>query len=219
MFKDREHAGKLLAAKVGELIKKKEHVPTLVIGLPRGGVPVAKEVASELHAELSILVSKKIGAPFQPEFAIGAVTSAGVVALNEEVYFEGIEPYIESERLRLKDVTKQLEKHWFDAAGLEDGKKIKGKRVVLVDDGIATGMTTLAAVRSVRSLGAKETIVATPVISIDAQAMLSKESIEVLALMMPFEFLSISCFYKDFHQVEDDEVIAALKSARLVKTN
>ena len=217
MFKNREQAGQLLGQKVQEIMSAlPDFQPerTVVVALPRGGVPVAKAVSAALRCQLTILVSKKIGAPFQPELAIGAVTSSGEVVLNDRLGFvlKGMKPYVDAQRKRLMRETKILEKHWLEAAGLSDSLSLKGKRTVLVDDGVATGMTTLAAIRSLKAAGATEVILATPVIPEEASDRLGKELNRIIALETPGDFLAIGQFYDDFHQVEDQEVIDVLKA-------
>jgi putative phosphoribosyl transferase len=216
MFRNREEAGKLLGKKVFEILRAMpEFRPdkTVVVGLPRGGVPVAKQVAAALAVPLTILVSKKIGAPFQPELAIGAVCSSGVILLNKDLDYiiDDLKPYIESEKRRLTAVTKALEEKWTNAAGIQGLMNAKGKLVVLVDDGIATGMTILAAIKSLKASGASKIIVASPVISTRVAARLRLECDELITLLCPHEFQAIGQFYGDFHQVEDDEMISILK--------
>lgn len=218
MFNNRQEAGRLLGQKVvadlpDRWVSNPERI--VVVGLPRGGVPVAVEVAKALGACTSILVSKKIGAPFQPEFTIGAVTSAGIVVLNEEVGFElkQIEDYIESETARLTKITQEKERKWLDAAGLREPTVFRDRIAVNVDDGVATGMTALAAVRSLRHLGAAAVLVAVPVMSRDAYETLSSECDQVVCLHCPAQFRAVGQFYVDFHQVDDDEVTRHLRSS------
>ncbi len=217
MFKNRQKAGELLAIKVAQALKQKQSClsfDTVVIGLPRGGVPVAKEVAKTLRAPLTVLVSKKIGAPSQPELAIGAVSSAGVVVLNEEFgrFSQELEQYIDSQKVRLTETTKKLEESWLKAAGLLKPINLNNKRVVIVDDGVATGMTTLAAIRSVKLQQAKEIILAIPVIAFDTKEHLKNECDLIISLATPYLFRSVGEYYQDFHQVEDSEVIEDLKA-------
>lgn len=213
MFKNREQAGKLLAAKLREVFQGRgdEAVSTVVVGLLRGGVPVAKEVAQELNKDFSLLVSAEIEAPFQPKFAIGAVTSTGQIALSEHVCYEGVRSYIDSEKHDLIGATKALETYWLQAAGIEDGKRIKNKRVILVDDGVGSGVTTLAAVRSLKASGARQVIVATPVISLNARRLLKEECDEVVSVMTAHDYPSTESFYTDYHKLDDREVIENLR--------
>lgn len=218
MFSNRVHAGQLLASKVQATLKDidpDKMLPTLVFALPRGGVPVACEVALVLNVPLSILVSKKIGAPSQPELAIGAVSSSGVVVINNELALEtgASKRYIEDEKLRLTTLTIVKERRWLEASGLKQKPDVKGKRVVLVDDGVATGMTTLAAIRTMRSQGAAQIILATPLISAPTKRRLESECDLIVSLISPYGFAAIGQFYEDFRQVEDDEVITSLRAA------
>lgn len=217
VFKDRAHAGKLLsqtlmAARIGS--RPGPEMETLVLALPRGGVPVAIDIATALHAPLDVLVSKKIGAPDQPEFAIGAVSSRGVVITNpslNQAYVSRLQHYLESERNRLLDATLLMEQYWRSAAGIEQ-QSCRGKRVIVIDDGIATGMTTLAALRSIRESGASFIVLATPVISRDTLRWLSGECDLSVAVTVPEDLTAIGLFYEDFQQVEDEEVVRGLQA-------
>ncbi len=220
MFRDRNHAGKLLAAKVAEeifsMIPKNQISETVVVGVPRGGVPLATFIANTLQIPLSILASKKIGAPFDKELAIGAVSSGGVVVLNKDLEFCSKDHgnYIESEKLRLIEASKKAEQRFLEAAGIQKKETIEGKHVILVDDGIATGMTTLAAIKTLKAQGAKLIIVATPLIATHTKALIKSECDEVISLVTEHGFNSIGQYYEDFHQVADEEVIIALKAAQ-----
>lgn len=216
MFKNREEAGKLLGQKVAATLANLPNIESsqlIVVGLPRGGIPVAKEIASAVAAPLTIFVSKKIGAPFQPELAIGAVCSTGVSILNNELghLIDDLHPYIQSEKARLTQVTKELENKWIKASGIEGPGIVKNKLAILVDDGIATGMTVFAAIRGLRALGAEYVIVASPVMSARTADQLAIRCNGLIYLVCPVEFQAVGQFYKDFHQVEDQEMINILK--------
>ncbi len=219
VFKNRAHASELLAQTL--LLARVDTRPTpdmetLVVALPRGGVPVALAVAVALHAPIDVLVSKKIGAPDQPEFAIGAVSSTGAVVTNTSLtqsYLHQLQPYISSERERLLHATQIIEAQWRKLAGTS-AEAMNGRRVILVDDGIATGMTTLAALRSVRDKGASYVVLATPVIARDTLRRLSHECDLTVAVQVPEDLTAIALFYEDFHQVEDSEVIACLQASK-----
>ncbi|MBY0357924.1 MAG: hypothetical protein K2W82_07970 [Candidatus Obscuribacterales bacterium] len=213
MFRDRLHAGNLLGEALKKILTQNGNdLDTVIIALPRGGVPVARQIAENLSAPLSILVSKKIGAPYQPELALGAVSSTGVVVLNETlgIINDQVHPYIKTESNRLIDDTKTLQKRWLDQAGLSENQDLKNKQVILVDDGVATGMTTLAALRSLKELGALRTILATPIIASDARKRLENECDLIVGLENPNDFEAVGQFYMDFHQVDDTEMIKAL---------
>ena len=214
MFKNRKDAGLQLASKIKKCtVGKRDQKQMMVVALPRGGVPVAREIAEKLQTDLTILVAKKIAAPFQKELALGAVTSSGVTVLNEElrVSVDGIDRYVAIERKPVMDAAVELEKRWRSEAGIADRNNIKNKAVVLVDDGVATGMTTLAALRCLAASGARELILATPVIAKSAWKLLHPECTEIISLKNPKDFNAVSDFYEDFHQVEDDEMICCLK--------
>jgi predicted phosphoribosyltransferase len=218
LFKDRKQAGELLAAKIMEVLHAEpdfEAPSAVVIGLPRGGVPVAKEVAMALRCPLDVLVSKKLPSPENPEFAIGAVSSDGIVVVDDRStsYFSIPRDYIETQKERLIPLTKALEHQWLTDAGIERRPDVQGRWVIVVDDGIATGMTALAALRSMQMRAVGGLVMAVPVMSYDAYRMLKDECDHLVALSIRYDFAAVSQFYEDFHQVEDEEVIACLKEA------
>lgn len=219
MFRNRQHAGFLLARQVWRVANQDrpfDPSQAIVVGLPRGGVTVALEIALTLGCPLDVLVSKKIGAPDQPELAVGAVTSDGVVLVNEELIsiLAINKSYIESQKAFLIGKTKILEEHWLETAGIKERPSMQNKQVIIVDDGIATGMTAIAAAKSSRKRGAREIIITTPVMSSNAYALLQKECDQIVALNVLFDFAAIGQFYLDFEQVEDQEVVKALKQAK-----
>lgn len=219
MFKNRKEAGKLLGEELSKTLNGLAHyqwLSAIIVGLPRGGVIIAREIADELNAKLTILVSKKIGIPFQPELAIGAVSSTGVVVLNKQlgVLIEKLHIHIDAEIKRLAETTKALEQQWLKAAGIQEAANFKKRSVIVVDDGVATGMTTLAALRSIRSQEPTCLVLATPIISVDAHSRLTSECDYIVSLIMPNDFNAIGEFYEDFHQVEDDEVVKTLRDSR-----
>ncbi|PWU00821.1 MAG: phosphoribosyltransferase [Candidatus Melainabacteria bacterium] len=219
MFRNRQHAGFLLARHVWQAISQDTRFnprQLIVVGLPRGGVSVAFEVARMLGSHLDLIASKKIGAPEQPELAVGAVTSDGVVTINDElVRLLCIdEAYIASQRQYLIDKTRAQEEYWLKSAGVSDRPTMQDKQVIIVDDGIATGMTVLAAIESARHRGAHEVIIATPVMSHGAYMLLKKSCDQIIALHILFDFAAIGQFYLDFDQVEDEGVIKAIKQAK-----
>ena len=218
MMTNRQQAGLLLSRQLVKAITKNVLLNgshTLVIALPRGGVLVAAEVALTLGCPLDILASKKIGAPGQPEFAIGAVTSDGTVVLDEPMakYLQVPHFYLQAHQQQLIDKTREMEQSWRSAAGIFQPLDITNHRVIVVDDGVATGMTAMAAARSLRNRGTAELIFAAPVISCEALRLLEIEYDRVIALDVPSDFQSVGQFYDDFHQVTDDEVASALRKA------
>jgi putative phosphoribosyl transferase len=211
MFENRQEAGQRLAAALDRFAAE----APVVLALPRGGVPVALEVARRLKAPLGLAMVRKIGAPGQPELAIGAVADGPhpVTVLNEDVvaglYVD--KSYIEQETKRQLDEIERRRKLY--TPHLQPAES-KDKTVILVDDGIATGATVRAAARSVRAAGAKRTIIATPVASPDVVEMLKAEADEVISLETPDWLGAIGLFYRDFRQVSDEEVSDMLDEAR-----
>jgi predicted phosphoribosyltransferase len=218
MFRNRQQAGMALARQVTAGLAEGGEIDAnqvVVLALPRGGVPVAFEIAQLGRYPLDVLVSKKVGAPGQPELAIGAVTSDGVTVINDKmtIYLGISDAYVETQKQLLMRRTTASEQHWRRAAAMKGPIPLAGKQVVVVDDGIATGMTAIAAVRSVRQRQPNRVIVATPVMSCSAYALLAEECDRIFALTVPFDFAAIGQFYEDFHQVTDEEVVSALRAA------
>lgn len=210
IYEDRAHAGRALGrALSGRRANWRE--PLLVLGLPRGGVPVAVEVARALDAPLDVLVVRKVGAPGNREFALGAIAQGGVVVRDSAVGAAGwcspeaFEAQLERERIEL-----QRREQSFREGRLP--LDLRGAAAVLVDDGLATGATMLAAVRSARLAGAARVVVAVPVASREAQQRVSAEADEVIALEVPPYFMAVGEWYQDFRQVEDAEVRRLLRS-------
>ncbi len=207
MFTDRIEAGKLL---VGKLSKYNGRSEVIVIGIPRGGVEVAYSVAKELKVELGIAVAKKIPFPGNPELAIGAVAFGGVVSVDGSFALShGIgKEYIESETKRL---TAEIRRR-YDAYGV-GFPAVKGKIAIVVDDGMATGHTVLAAARAVSKGMPKKVVVAVPVSSEQAADIIKAEAYELVCLDIPGSFMSVGEFYKSFPQLADEDVIRYLKMA------
>jgi len=181
----------------------------IVLAIPRGGVPVAKEVATALGAPLDLVVTRKIGAPSQPELAVGAVTQDGEVIVDDEMIRAlGISAdYLERESARqVKEIASRMKKY----RGDRPYPLLDGKTVVIVDDGIATGSTIRAAIQSVKGRHAAKIIVAAPVGPPERVAALSKTVDRVVCLSMPEYFEAIGEFYEEFEQVDDDIVRALL---------
>ncbi|MDV3244376.1 MAG: hypothetical protein LYZ66_04280 [Nitrososphaerales archaeon] len=207
VFRDREQAGEALADALKDL--KGEDV--VVLAIPRGGVVVGGVVAGALGAPLDIVVTRKIGAPGEPEYALGAVSQEGEVILDEEAVrtLQVERSYLDSETARQ---TKEVKDRMRRFRGERPFPSLKGKTVVIVDDGIATGSTVLAAVRSVRMQRPKSVIVAVPVGPAETIAKMSAEADRVVCLETPEPFFAIGEFYSDFEQVEDEEVKRILNS-------
>lgn len=206
MFKNRIDAG----IKLGFALLESNIEDPVILGIPRGGVVVAAEVAKILKAPLDIAIARKIGAPFDREYAIGAINSLGNVILNETSIRElGISnEYIEKS---VKEEIEEIKRRLSIYRGERDMIDIKDKSVIIVDDGLATGLTMLSVVKGVKANNPKKTIVAVPVASYEAVKRLEKEA-EVIALYIPEYFYAVGQFYEDFRQVTDEEVISALNS-------
>jgi len=208
MFADRRDAGRQLAGTLGHL--RDEDV--VVLGLPRGGVPVAAEVAGALGAPLDVIVVRKLGLPHQPELGMGAIGEGGARVLNDEVIrlvrvsAEDLAIVEERERAEL-----ERRAHRFRAG--RDKLPVAGRVAVIVDDGIATGSTARAACQVARSQGAARVVLAVPVAPPEWRTRLAGAADELVAVATPEPFAAVGQFYKDFTQVSDDEVVACLQAA------
>jgi predicted phosphoribosyltransferase len=206
IFKNRKEAGRLLAAHLEEFRGK----ALIILAIPRGGIVIGREVAMALGAPLDIVVTRKIGAPSQPEFAIGAITQDGNLILDEESsrMVGASAAYLRSESQRqFKEVKARLKRY-------REGRPyppLKGKLVVIVDDGIATGHTVKAAIMSVRRHEPLSVVVAVPVAPGESIAQISRDADKVICLQTPEPFFAIGEFYEDFEQVTDDEVRDTLR--------
>jgi predicted phosphoribosyltransferase len=200
-FRDRREAGRKLASRLaGEAGPR-----TTVIGLPRGGVVVAAEVARALGAPLDVIVVRKLGHPSVPEFGLGAIAEGGVVYTSGGS-LRGLEHVL---RREADELERRVERY----RGGRPPPDLRGRTALLVDDGIATGGTAHAAARAARALGAARVVVAAPVIAPSSVAALGGDADEVVCLASPESFGAVGAFYEDFAQVEDDEVLAALIDA------
>jgi predicted phosphoribosyltransferase len=199
-FENREHAGRLLAERLSAY--KNKHV--LVLGIPRGAVPMAEIIADELNGELDIVLVHKLGAPGQPELAIGAVDEAGEVLLSEYAY--DVEPaYLEAEKQAQMVVLKARRARYTPERPPIDPR---GRVVIVVDDGIATGSTMTAALRALRRQNPAKLVAAVGVASSHAASALAKEADEVVCLIVARHFYAVGQFFEDFAQVTDDDVVA-----------
>lgn len=202
VYADRRAAGRELGM---ELRRRLKVDSPLVLGLPRGGVPVAAEVARALGGELDVLVVRKIGVPRQPELAAGAIATGGVQIFSDQVLAmtgldaEALRPVVEREQAELE---RRETAYRGDRPPLDAG----GRDVVLVDDGMATGSTMLAAVRAMRKLGARRIIAAVPTASREAAADLGQEADEVVCLDTPSPYMAVGYWYREFGQTSDEEV-------------
>ncbi len=207
-FADRTEAGRLLARKVLAL----KLANPVVVALPRGGVPVAFEVARALHAPLDLLIVRKIGAPGNPELAVAAVVEGPEVAIDRETLgmTGATDAYVER---RAKDELREIARRRVAYLRGRPALSVKGKTAVLVDDGIATGTSVRAALRALRRKGAARLVLAIPVAPPDVVATLRGEVDELVCLSQPSHFFAVGTHYLDFHQVGDDEVIQIMERA------
>lgn len=224
MFNNRREAGRRLATRLAEtLALLQDAAPLVVLALPRGGVPVAAEIAARLDAPLDVIIARKIGAPWQPELAIGAVAEAGAEGGEGEGAGETVwnRRIIEELGLREENLDRRraekLQEVRQRAALYRAGRPavaLEGRNVILVDDGIATGATTEAALRALRRLRPRRIILAVPVAPEDTLARLRKLADEVVCLAQPADLYAIGAYYRDFTQVKDAEVIRDLSQHR-----
>jgi predicted phosphoribosyltransferase len=196
----------------GQLTKYAGHEDVIVLGLPRGGVPVAFEVAKKLNAPLDIFVVRKLGVPGHRELAMGAIATGGVRVLNDDLV----------QRLGISAKTidaitaeegQELKRRELAYRGHGASPEIRGKTVILVDDGIATGSTMRAAVEAVRKQGPARLIVAVPTAAPSSYDELKPQVDEMVALMTPEDFFAVGQFYEDFSQTTDEEVTRLLEEA------
>jgi len=212
-FRDRDEAGRALAARLAEVL---DPLPTatdgLVLALPRGGLPVAHHVAEALQLPLDVLIVRKLGVPGQPEFAMGAIASGGLRVLNDDVVrLLDISPASIDAVARAE--TTELARREELYRGARPPPTIAGRTVIVVDDGLATGATMRAAVRALRTRSPSRLVVAVPVASADTVDSLRGEADQVVAIATPEPFLAVGRWYEDFDQVSDDEVRQLLTQA------
>jgi putative phosphoribosyl transferase len=209
-FGDRADAGRQLAAKLKHL----KHEDPLVLAIPRGGVPVGFEVARALAAPLDLVLVRKIGVPYQPELALGAVVDGehAETVLNDELVqsLDLPDDFIRKEtELQLAEIERRRKAYLGDRAR----PLIAGRTAIVVDDGIATGATVRAALRAIRRSAPKRLVLAVPVAPPDTVSLLRAEVDELVCLEAPKLFFAIGQFYLDFSQLTDDEVTALLNQA------
>jgi putative phosphoribosyl transferase len=206
IYKDRRDAGRQLAQRLTQYRDKPDVV---VLGLPRGGVTVAHEIATALHSRLDILIVRKIGFPGNPELAAGAVSETGTVVLNEGIVsaYGVSRDYLERETARQKEEIARRATLYRGGNGVPP---LAGKTVILVDDGVATGATLKAAIATLKEERLAKLVVALPVASQNAQREIASTVDEWVCPHTPAIFRAVGNFYHDFSQVEDDEVVAML---------
>ena len=201
-FKDRTHAGKLLAKALSAYARDPR---AIVLALPRGGVPVGYAVAHQLGLELDILIVRKLGMPGHEEFAIGAIGAGGVRVLQEDVIDEYGVPPIAIEAISSREL-KEIDRRERQYRGAHAPLQLHGRIALLVDDGLATGSTMRAAIRIAHTLGAARVVVAVPVGAPDTCKALEREVDELVCLSRPMFFSAVSQWYRDFGQTSDAEV-------------
>lgn len=208
-FIDRTEAGRFLAESVSSYANRDDVV---VLALPRGGVPVAAEVAKQLNAPLDVFVVRKLGLPDHPELAMGAIASGGVRVFNGEIVNALRIPDEVIDAVSAEELIELQRREKVYRAGLPP-LDVEGKTVIVVDDGVATGSTMLAAVSALRQLNAARIVVAAPVIAASTYHELRRVADSVAAVMMPENFYAVGQWYKDFSQTSDEEVRDLLAQA------
>ena len=206
VYRDRKDAGKRLAE---SLMHYRGKADVIVLGLPRGGVTVAYEVARRLQCALDIIIVRKIGFPGNPELAAGAVSETGSVVYNEDVVtvYGVSRTYLEMETARQKqEIARRIALY----RGGKGVPPLAGKTVILVDDGVATGATVKAAISTLKQERIAKLVVALPVASWEAQQEISPLVDEWVCLQAPIDLRSVGAYYSDFSQVEDEEVVEML---------
>lgn len=212
LFRDRTEAGRLLAARLEQYAGKPD---VMVLALPRGGVPVAYEVARALPAPMDVFIVRKLGVPGQEELAMGAVATGGVRVLNDQVVKGlGIPEYMIDAVVKWE--TEELKRRERLYRGDRPPPDVRGKTVILVDDGLATGSTMLAAARALRQQGPARIVVAVPVAAPDTCELLKADVDEVVCAATPEPFYAVGLWYRDFSQTTDEEVRELLERSASV---
>jgi putative phosphoribosyl transferase len=213
IFRNRRDAGRRLAPRLGEM----SLVRPMVLGLPRGGVPVAAEVANALHAPVEVFVARKVGAPGHEEFGIGAIAEGWDDAvMSDSAALVGVDPTRFAELVRRERI--ELERRVRLYRGDLSLPPLERRDVILVDDGLATGVTAEAAIVALQRRGPARVILAVPVGAPDTVSRLSAIADQVVAVVAPDGFIAVGSWYEDFSPTSDDEVIAILTAARTSRT-
>jgi len=208
-FRDRQEGGRRLAA----LLERYRKEQPIVLALPRGGVPVAYEVARSLRAPLDVIVSRKIGAPLFPEYATGAIAEGGAVFIDPEAVAETGVDKAELEAITEKEAV-ELARRVRRYRGDRPFPAVRGRTVILVDDGIATGRTARAAIRALRELGPRRLVLAAPVVAAETEVTLRPEVDDLVRVGAPELFVAVGLWYEQFSQTTDEEVVSLLQQAR-----
>lgn len=210
-YASRTAAGRVLAAHLQDAIDPSDDV--VVLALPRGGVPVAAEVATALGAPLDVIVARKIGAANQPEYAVAAIAEGGAAVIDRAAVRSSRTSEMQLRRT-VSAERQELARRVDAYRGDRDPAAVTGRTAVLVDDGLATGLTAIAAVRSLQAREPARLVVAAPVGSESAVAALEREADAVVCPLVPQHFRAVGEWYVDFDQTSDDEVLALLAAAR-----
>jgi len=207
MFLNRVDAGRKLAKKLDAYAGRRD---VLVLGIPRGGVPVAFQVASQLEAPLDVFVVRKLGAPWQPELAFGAIATEGIRILDVQIVESLGISRMEIERIATRE-RQELDRRERVYRGGRPPLNVEGMTVILVDDGIATGASTRAAINALRKLKPARIVLAAPIAPASTCARLRREVDDLICVDTPETFYAIGEFYEDFSQVSDDQVTNLLQ--------
>lgn len=206
IFRNRAEAGKMLAEELAGFIEK----DALVLAIPRGGVVIAAEIVRLLNLSMDLIIPRKLGAPQNPEVAIGAVTQDGTTLLNQRLI-----ELLKLSKMELQDLVAyevgEIRRRMALYGAGQNIEKSGGRQLIVVDDGVATGYTMQAALRSARSYGPKELVVAIPVAPRDTLELLKKEVDRAVCLTVPEDFYAVGQFYESFEQTEDGEVIEIMR--------
>jgi predicted phosphoribosyltransferase len=212
-FQDRREAGRILGARVSACLAELGAAGRpLVLGLPRGGLPVAQEIAAQVDGEVDVTVARKIGLPEQPEFGIGAVTADGPALFNQAVLRQvGLtEADLASDVQREREEARRRLRRY---RGDREPPRIADRTVIVADDGLATGVTAMAGLRDVRAKGPRHLIFAAPVCSKEGAQLLAGEANAVVCVHVPADFAAVGAWYRDFAQLTDDDVETILQQA------
>ncbi len=210
MFKDRKDAGTQLAEKIKDYAGQRD---VLVLALPRGGIVTGVEIANRLRAPLDVLIVRKIGHPWQPELAVGAISETGSIVYNEDVVASvGVtKDYLRGEAARQREEISRRQQLYRNGQKLVN---LRGKTVILVDDGVATGATMKAAVETLKRGQVRKLIVAVPVAPSYTAAELQRMVDVFVCLDIPEDFMSVGSYYENFMQVTDEDVTRLLQDLR-----
>jgi putative phosphoribosyl transferase len=206
-FRDRAHAGQLLSEKLKAFADRPD---VMVLALPRGGVPVAREIARSLHVPLDVFLVRKLGTPGQEELAMGAIASGGVRVLNQEVVQSMGVPQRVIDAITAQEVRELARRERLYREG-RPAPDVNGRTVILVDDGLATGATMRAAIAALRQAKPKRIVVAVPIAAVPTRQEFAGEVDEMVCLHTPEPFFSVGFWYDDFSQTTDEEIRGMLE--------